>query len=109
MLEWGSCGLPEIALKGFYGFRSSERAVSEAPAGNVFSCCRHPGAAPGRELTLGGTSGCPAQAWRNAMPCRPAGQHCLRAVGLAWETVASSCIRGGADWILGKMSLLKEW
>jgi len=25
------------------------------------------------------------------------------------EAMASSCIRGGLDWILGKMSLLKEW
>ena len=23
--------------------------------------------------------------------------------------MASSCIRGGLDWILGKISLLKEW
>jgi len=23
--------------------------------------------------------------------------------------MASSCIRGGSDWILGKISLLKEW
>ena len=25
------------------------------------------------------------------------------------EAMPSSCIRGGLDWILGKMSLLKEW
>jgi len=23
--------------------------------------------------------------------------------------LASSCVRGGLDWILGKISLLKEW
>ena len=23
--------------------------------------------------------------------------------------MASSCVRGGLDWILGKISLLKEW
>ena len=27
----------------------------------------------------------------------------------AQEETASSCIRGGLDWILGKMSLLEEW
>jgi len=25
------------------------------------------------------------------------------------EAVASSCVRGDLDWILGKISLLKEW
>jgi len=25
------------------------------------------------------------------------------------EMVALSCIRGGSDWILGKISLLREW
>jgi len=25
------------------------------------------------------------------------------------EAMASSCFRGGLDWILGKISLLKEW
>jgi len=25
------------------------------------------------------------------------------------EAMASSCVRGGLDWILGKISLLREW
>jgi len=30
-------------------------------------------------------------------------------LAIGQEEMASSCIRGGSDWILGKIFLLKEW
>ena len=29
--------------------------------------------------------------------------------GIGQEEMASSCVKGGLDWILGKISFLKEW
>jgi len=58
--------------------------------------------APGPPRPWAGLGGC--WPWGTPVPGQPPAS-----LAIGREAMASGCVRGGSDWILGKISLLKEW